>query len=53
MSYDHEYIALVSQFVEEGENDPEVVQKMLEFLWEGGLRFCSRAFAGREELEER
>lgn len=37
MSYDQEYIALVSEFVEEGDNDPEVVQDVLDFLWEGAF----------------
>ncbi|OIW29682.1 hypothetical protein CONLIGDRAFT_654182 [Coniochaeta ligniaria NRRL 30616] len=37
MSYDQEYIAIVSEFIEEGENDPEVVQKVLEFFWEVGF----------------
>ncbi|KAK3935042.1 hypothetical protein QBC46DRAFT_462308 [Diplogelasinospora grovesii] len=37
MSYDQEYLAVVDEFVEEGENDPEVVQEVLDFLRLGGF----------------
>lgn len=37
MSYDQEHIAIVDEFVENGENDPEVVQEGLEFLQLGGF----------------
>jgi hypothetical protein len=34
---DANYTAIVYEFVEEGENDPDVVQPMLDFFWRAGF----------------
>ncbi len=37
MSYDQAYLAVVDEFVDNGENDPEAVQGVLDFLRLGGF----------------
>lgn len=39
---DQEYIAIVYEYVEEGENDPDTVQKAMDFFWLAGF---SRTFS--------
>lgn len=36
---DASYIAVVYEFVEKGQNDPEVVQQVLDFLWCVGFSY--------------
>ncbi|KAG7291120.1 hypothetical protein NEMBOFW57_001130 [Staphylotrichum longicolle] len=42
LAFDREYIAIVYEFVEEGESDPDTVQKALDFFWLAGF---SRTFS--------
>lgn len=37
MSPDKEYMAIVYEYVEEGENDPDTVQQALDFFWLAGF----------------
>ncbi|KAK3336772.1 hypothetical protein B0T19DRAFT_50752 [Cercophora scortea] len=37
LSRDKEYIAIVYEFVEEGQNDPETMQKAMDFFWLAGF----------------
>ncbi|KAK5989706.1 hypothetical protein PT974_07962 [Cladobotryum mycophilum] len=41
LSFEQDYVAIVYEYVEEGENDHAVVQKTLEFLWLTGFTFTS------------
>ena len=37
LSRDKEYIAIVYEYVEEGENDPDTMQKAMDFFWLAGF----------------